>query len=167
MFANLYKGFSNICESAGDGIKDDTVVQYPLAIRKHRLCASILFSTNVSFHRLQVHWAVDIVLICWKLQRIHCLEEGFDISDRLHPIKGVFEQSTELIHSEKPHGSGPGVHVLCSHDEDTLRTHPVLGGARLHLYALDVEHPGAGLAANNFAFFVTEPAVTVAVHVRS
>lgn len=55
----------------------------------------------------------------------------------------------------------PGVHVLGRHDEDALLTHPVPGGRSLELRALEVEDPGARLAADQLALLVADPAVAV------
>ena len=56
----------------------------------------------------------------------------------------------------------PCIHVLSRHDEHALRADPFLRGrVSLHLDALEVEHPGARLAADHVALLVADPAETI------
>ena len=58
--------------------------------------------------------------------------------------------------------SAPCVHVFCRHNEHALRTDPVFCGRGLQLDTLNVEHPGARLAADHIALLVADPAVAIA-----
>ena len=55
----------------------------------------------------------------------------------------------------------PGAHVFCGEYEDAFGADPVLCRCDLELNALDVEDPGAGLAADDLPLLVTDPAVAV------
>ena len=59
----------------------------------------------------------------------------------------------------------PGAHVFCGEYEDAFGADPVLRRCDLELNALDVEDPGAGLAADDLPLLVTDPAVAVILSV--